>query len=235
MLKEPASLAFFSIVQLPELVSGERGYSDGSTPCVTHEYRLTSMAARFSSAGLSHHDSLPHVPLGHLSAVNNSPRPGIVLLSLGFQLPAAVLFKGSISLCRVGMGAARLSDSHSIWDVTDQLLYSQPQMFLLCPKQLPQYGNQTSASVPRPTKGTFSPANSPLFPLTSFILSSFVWFYILFSGGQILLLALSWHSARSVSEGIFLMCLWREMDSMPTYSSAILFSPHYSMILNTWK
>ena len=99
--------------------------------CVTHEYRLTSMAARFSSAGLSHHDSLPHVPLGHLSAVNNSPRPGIVLLSLGFQLPAAVLFKGSISLCRVGMGAARLSDSHSIWDVTDQLLYSQPQMFLL--------------------------------------------------------------------------------------------------------
>ena len=87
--------------------------------CVTHKFHLASMAARFSSAGLSHHDSLPHVSLGHLSAVNNSPRPGIVLLSLDFRLPAAVLFKGSISLCEVGLAAARLSDSHSIWDVTD--------------------------------------------------------------------------------------------------------------------
>ena len=45
--------------------------------------------------------------------------------------------------------------------------------------------------------------------------------YILFCW-SVLLSALSWFSAcTSVSEGIFLMYLWREMYSMSTYSSAI--------------
>ena len=53
----------------------------------------------------------------------------------------------------------------------------------------------------------------------------FAWFYIFFSTGQVLLSALSWCSAcMSVSEGVFLMYLWREMDSMSAYSSTILFS-----------
>ena len=46
-----------------------------------------------------------------------------------------------------------------------------------------------------------------------------MWFYIFFSGGQVLLPALSWHSARSpVSEGVFLMYLWRETNSTSTCS-----------------
>ena len=53
----------------------------------------------------------------------------------------------------------------------------------------------------------------------------FVWFCVFFSCGQLLLSALSWCSAcTSVSEGVFLMYPWREMFSISTYSSAILFS-----------
>ena len=75
------------------------------------------------------------------------------------------------------------------------------------------------------TKDRSSPINAPVFPPSSFILPSFAWFYIFFSTGQVLLSALSWCSAcTSVSEGVFLMYLWREMYSTSTYSSAILFS-----------
>ena len=64
------------------------------------------------------------------------------------------------------------------------------------------------------------------FPPGSFVLPSFPWFHIFFSTGQVLLSSPSWCSAcTSVSEGVFLMYLWREMYSTSTYSSAILFSP----------
>ena len=77
-----------------------------------------------------------------------------------------------------------------------------------------------------PTKGSSSPINTPVFPPSSLILMSSVWFYKSFSACQVLLSALSWCSAcTSVSEGVFLMYLWREMYSMSTYSPAILFSP----------
>ena len=44
---------------------------------VPQQYRLASMAARLSSAGISHHRLLPHLPLICLSTVNSSPCPGI--------------------------------------------------------------------------------------------------------------------------------------------------------------
>ena len=63
------------------------------------------------------------------------------------------------------------------------------------------------------------------FPPSSFILPSFAWVYIFFSAGQVLLSTLSRCSAcSSVSEGVFLIYPWREMYSMSTYSSTILFS-----------
>ena len=66
-----------------------------------------------------------------------------------------------------------------------------------------------------------------LFFPVSFILPSFVWFYIFFSTSQVLLPVFSWCSAfTSVSEGVFLMYQWKEMYSMSTYSSAILFYLH---------
>ena len=98
-------------------------------------------------------------------------------------------------------------------------------MFLRCVRQLPCCGARTPASVPLPTEGKSSPTNTPVFPPSSFILLSFEWFYIFFSAGQVLLATLSCCSAcTSVSEGAFLMDLWREMYSMFTYSSILLFS-----------
>ena len=91
-------------------------------------------------------------------------------------------------------------------------------MFLFWTKQLPWYRDWTLASTPPPAEGRYSHSSSPLFPPTSFVLPSFVWFYIFFPFGQGLLPILSWCSAStSVSEGVFLMYLWRDM-----YSAAIL-------------
>ena len=97
-------------------------------------------------------------------------------------------------------------------------------MFLLLLRQLSRCGDRTPASVPPPAEGRSRPTNSPVFPPSSFVLLSFVWFYIFFSTGQVLLSVLSWCSAcASVSEGVFLMYPWGEMYSMSTYSSSILF------------
>ena len=85
--------------------------------------------------------------------------------------------------------------------------------------------DQTPASVPPPAEGRSSPTNTPSFPPHCFILLSFAWFCIFFSAGQALLSTRSWCSAcTSLVEGVFLVYLWREMYSMSTYSSAILFS-----------
>ena len=74
-------------------------------------------------------------------------------------------------------------------------------------------------------EGRSSPSNTPVFPPHSFILLSFARFCIFFSAGQVLLSTLSWCSAfTSVSEGVFLVYLWRDIHSMSIYSSAILFS-----------
>ena len=98
-------------------------------------------------------------------------------------------------------------------------------MFLLWLRQLPWYGDWTPASGPPPTEGSSSPTNTPGFPPSSFILLRFVWFYVFFCSDQVLLTALSWCSVcTSVSEGVLLICLWREMYSTSTCSSTILFS-----------
>ena len=89
-------------------------------------------------------------------------------------------------------------------------------MFLLLLRQLPRCGDRTPASVLPPTEGRPSPTNSPVFPPSSFILPSFGWFCIFFSSGQVFLSAFSWCAAcTSVSEGVFLMYLWREPPPAP--------------------
>ena len=66
---------------------------------------------------------------------------------------------------------------------------------------------------------------TPVLPPGSFILQSFAWFYVFFSTGQVLLSTLSWCSAcTSVSEGILLLYLWRDVLHIHL-SSAILLSP----------
>ena len=88
-----------------------------------------------------------------------------------------------------------------------------------------RWGSDCCFSSP-PTKGRPCPTNTPALPPSSFILLRFVWFYIFFSTGQVLLSTLSRCSAcTTVSEVVFLMHLWRETYSTSTYSPAILFSP----------
>ena len=75
----PASLWFSCNADM----CGERGYGDGSTPLhMIQQYHLASMAAQLSSAGISHHNLFPRLPLIHLSVVNSSPCPGIAPQSL---------------------------------------------------------------------------------------------------------------------------------------------------------
>ena len=105
-------------------------------------------------------------------------------------------------------------------------------MFLFWLRQLPRCGDWTPALVPPPAEGRSSPTNTSVFPPSSFILLSFAWFYIFFSTGQVLLSTLSWWSAcTSVYEGVLLMYPWREMYSMSTYSSALLFL----VLFNLWS
>ena len=108
-------------------------------------------------------------------------------------------------------------------------------MFLLWFRKLPWCEDRTPASVVPPTVDRSSFTNTPCFPPSSFILPCFVWFYIFFSTGQVVLSALSWCSAcTSVSEGVVLMYPWREIHSMSTYSSAILLSLKFYFIFN-WR
>ena len=200
---------------------------------MTLQGRPACTAARVSCTGISHCHLLPHVPSGFSPqsiaelARNRSTIPRLQLPAL--RLPGDFASLHPSPQGTYGCSKDCLCDSHSIQTLTDQLLNSQPRVLLLCPLNsfLSLQGHprwdRTPASVPHP------PRAGPvlltlLFPPTSFTLPSFVWFYIVFSSGQVLLPALSCRSARSpVSEGVFLMYLWREMNSTPTYSSAISF------------
>ena len=141
------------------------------------------------------------------------------------QLPATALSKGLASLSRVYVAATRLLVWFSFHSDCHRLavsLSSTLKCFTSVLKNCPMWGSDPSFICSIPSCRS-SPTHSPLFHPPSFVLPSFVWFYIFFSSGQVLLPALSWSSARSsVSGGVFLMYTWREMHSMSTYSSAIL-------------
>ena len=78
------------------------------------------MTAWFSSTGISHLDLLPHIPSIHLSAVNSSSHPGIAPQSLNSSSQLLCL-PGDQHSCPGYAGLRqRLSDSHSIYAVTDQ-------------------------------------------------------------------------------------------------------------------
>ena len=187
------------------------------TPHATQQYCLPSLAARLSSTGISYHSLLPHIPSICLSAVNSSPCSGIAPQSQNSSSQLLHLL-GDLCPCLGYVWLQQgLSDSHSIQAATDQLFPSQPCF------------SSDSDNCPNVEIGPLlhSPTNSLVFPHSSIILPSFAWVYIFFSAGQGLLSVLSWCSAcTSVSEGVFLMYPWREMQSMSTYSSAILFLHH---------
>ena len=83
-------------------------------------------------------------------------------------------------------------------------------MFLFWLRQLPQWGDQTPASVPSPSECRSSPTNTLVFPPSSFVLPSFAWFCIFFSAHQILLSALSWCSACTLVSEVYSWCIGGE-------------------------
>ena len=104
------------------------------------------------------------------------------------------------------------------------------------PDNCPDVGIRPLLQTPPCPEGMSSPTNTPVLPPSSFIPPSFACFYIFFSSGQVLLSPFSWYSAStSVSEGVFLTYPWREMYSVSTYSSTILFLPLSSLFFFSFQ
>ena len=98
-----------------------------------------------------YHSILPHniLPSGHLASVSSRSCPGIAIQSLCSSSQLLCLLEAWVLVHSMdGCSKNFLCDSHSVYTVTDQLLPSQPQMLLLCPKELPHCGNQTPAHFP---------------------------------------------------------------------------------------
>ena len=203
------------------LVCRERGYDDGSTCSVWQHYCLAPMAVQLSSTGISHHNLLLHIPLIHLSAVNSSPAPQSLnsssqpLCFLGTCIPVPV--QGTMYGCSK--------------DCLILIAFKLPHVSCFCLKCFSSNSDNCPDVRIRPllqrvfpsAEGRSNPTNTPVSPPSSFVLPSFVWFYILFSTGQLLLSTVSWCSVcTSVSEGVFLMYPWTDRYFTSTYS-AILF------------
>ena len=130
-----------------------------------------------------------------LATVNSSPYPGTAPQSLRIYVPVRGMYGcGKDCLILIPFRPPQIScftlslkcfssDSDNCLAVRISTCFSSP-----------------------PAEGRPSPANTPAFPSSSCILPSFVWVYIFFPTGQVLLSTLSWCSAgTSVSEGVFLM------------------------------
>ena len=198
---------------------------------MTQQYRLASMAARLSSTGISHHSLLPHISSICLSPVNSSPYPGIA---------PECLNSCSLPLCLPGDLCPCIYDHGKNCLILSPFRLPQISCFPLSLKcfssdsdNCPGVGMGPLLQFRHPPRAGPVLLTLPFFPPSSFILLSFAWVYMFFSSAQVLLSALSWYSTcTSVSEGIFLMYLWRQMYSASTYSSTIVFLLFYSFLSN---
>ena len=148
------------------------------------------MAAWLSSTDISHNNLLPHIPLGHLPAVNSSSCPGIAPQSLRYSSQPLCLL-GDLSLC-----------PGYIWlwqELLILIVFRLPQIscFTLSLKYFssdsdscPDVGIGPLLQFPHPPRA--GPVLVPLLFLPHFTLPSFAWFYIFFSTGLVLLSTLSW-------------------------------------------
>ena len=176
-----------------------------------------------------HHHFPPRSPLSH--PLNPSLRSQQRLLPWDCStipkllLPAAAPSGGQRSCPGYVRLRQGLSDSNSIQTATDQLFHSQPlNISPLTQDNCPDVGTGPLLWFPHPLWAGPVLLTLLIFPQL-LVLPSFAWLYIFFSAGQVLLSALSWCSACAfVSEGVFLMYPCREMCSISTHSSAILFS-----------
>ena len=154
--------------------------------CVTQQDCLASMAARLSSTGISHHDLLPHMSSICLSAVNSSPRSGIAPQSLNSSSQLLHLL-GDLRPC-----------PGYVWGCSKDCLILVPfrlqpiSCFTLSLKcfssdsdNCPDLGIRPLLQFPYPPRAGAVLLTLLFPPTSSFILPSFVWFYIFFSAGQV--------------------------------------------------
>ena len=186
------------------------------------------MTAWLSSKGIPHHDLLPHISSGHLPAVNSRPPPGIAFPSLcaSSQL---LHIPGDLGPCPgyIGLqqGLSVCFSLHSDCHRAAAVLSNSLECFSAVPNSNPDMGSDPCFGFSAAQGQVQSCSPSLLFFPSSLVLPSFAWIYIFLSGGQGLLPALSWCSARSsASKGIFLMHPQRERYSTSTYTCAILSS-----------
>ena len=127
-----------------------------------------------------------------------------------FQLPAAIPSRGPVQ-GMYGCGKDCLFSFHLDCHRSAVSL-SAFNVSPLTQRVAPMWGSDPASVPHRPPGLRAGPVLLTLlfFPPSSFVLSSFAWVYMFF-------FSLSWCSAcTSVSEGVFLMYLWREMYSTTT-------------------
>ena len=175
-LKVLLSLVPFSIVQRPELVFEEREATVMAPSLMCDSAILPCL--RGCLAFLRRHfppQSPPSCSLGPSPCRQQQTSPWDFSPIPMIQLPAAALSRGLAYLCGVCMALARIVYVILIPFILSQISWctlQQPQMFLLCFKQLPWCGDLTLLQFPQPLGA--SPVLFTLFSPTSFVLLSFV-------------------------------------------------------------
>ena len=179
---------------------------------VTQQYHLTSMTTWLSSKGNPLCNLLPHVPRGHLPAVNSRPHPGIAPQSLHFSSQPPCIPEdlhsclGYIWMCR---GSSVWFSLHSDCHRSIAALSNSLKCFPAS-QTMPQMWWSDPCFSSLTLQVQVQPCLLSSFSLPSFTLPSFVWIYTFLSRDQGLLPALSWCSERSSeSEDVFLKHLWR--------------------------
>ena len=181
--------------------------------------------------------SPPSHPLG-LSLYNQwQPSPWDCSTIPMLQLPAAAPSRGPASLSGVCMAMARLVCMILIPFTLSQIsgVTLSLKCFFSVSNNCLDEGIGPLLQFPHPPRAgpvLLTLLFYPLLPSSYHVLRGSIHSFLV---GQVLLSALSWCSSSSVSEGVFLMYLWREMYSTSTYSSAILFSTtHFIYPFNSW-
>ena len=192
---------------------------------VTQQYCPAFLASWLSSTDVSHHSLPPHIPS---ICLRSQQQPSLWDCSTipKLQLPATVPSQGPASLSAVCMAAARtvwfsfhLGCHRSAGSLSALNVSSLTQTIALLwgLDPLPQIPTQLTAG---PVLVTL--LFSPLVPSSYWVLHGSIYSFplgrysCLLSDGVL-------HALLTVSDSVFLMYLWREMYSMSTYSSAILF------------
>ena len=150
-------------------------------------------------------------PLGPFLHSKQQPSPWDCFIIPKLQLPAGALSRGPAFLSRGWY------DSSKGCVILIPFRLPRISCFTLSLKcfssdseNCPSVGIGCLLQFPYPLREGLVLVNTPVFPPSSFILPSFVWFYTFFSAGQVLLSTVSWCSAcTSVSEGVFLIYQWR--------------------------